>query len=251
MSKTLHALLASAVVLGVPLAFVTPAHGVSTPIAGPGSYSVGATTSAQEPDLAGTVLADRLQPFTINGSAGGVATGTIQERVVRSDDTGLLHFYSRVLFDQVSGFEAGSYVEWLNLDSAATGDPLAVGRRPDGVGSPTSSLYDLAVAGQSRFDFNLLNLDPANAGFSTQFHYLKTDAANYALTGQLQLTGFEFIGSNAQDISSAWLPTWAPALVPEPESWAMMIAGFGLLGVVLRRARPEHGGAGRRGAAAL
>jgi hypothetical protein len=237
MSKTLHALLASAAVLSAPLAFVTPAHAVSTPIAGPGSYGVGATTLAQEPDLAGTVLADRLQPFTVNGSAGGVLTGTIQERVVRSDDTGFLHFYHRVLFDDVSGFAAGSYIEWLNLDSTATGDPLAVGRRSDGVGSPTSSSYDLAVAGQSRFDFNLLNLDPTNAGFSTQFHYLKTNATNYALTGQLQLSGFEFIGFDAKGVSSAWLPTWAPAPIPEPESWAMMIAGFGLLGAVLRRTR--------------
>jgi hypothetical protein len=238
MSKTSHVLLASAAALTAPLAFVTPAQAVSTPIAGPGSYAVGATTSAQEPDLAGTVLADRLQTFTVNGAAGGVLTGTIQERVVRSDNTGFLDFYERVIFDQVSGFDAGSYIEWLNLDPTATGNPLAVGRRPDGVGSATSSNYDLAATGQSRFDFNLLNLDPANTGFSTQFHYLKTNATNYALTGQLQLSGFEFIGVNAQGISSAWLPTWAPAAaVPEPESWALMIAGFGLAGVVLRRRR--------------
>lgn len=237
MSKTLHVLLASAAVLSAPLVLVSPAHAVSTPIVGPGSYGVGATTSAQEPDLAGTVLADRLQPFTVNGSAGGMLTGTIQERVVRSDDTGFLHFYQRVIFDQVSGFEAGSYIEWLNLDATATGDPLAVGRRSDGLGAATSSSYDLAGAGQSRFDFNLLDLDPANAGFSTQFHYLKTDAVNYALTGQLQLSGFEFIGFDAEGVSSAWLPTWAPAPIPEPESWAMLIAGFGLLGAVLRRRR--------------
>lgn len=237
MSKALHVLLASVAVLSAPLAFVTPANAVSTPIAGAGSYGVGATTSAQEPDLAGTVLADRLQPFTINGAAGGVVTGTIQERVVRSDDTGFLHFYHRVILEDISGFAPGSYVEWLNLDPVATGDPLAVGRRSDGLGSPTSTIYDLAAAGQSRFDFNLLNLDPANEGFSTQFHYLKTDATNYALTGQLQLSGFEFIGFDAEAISTVWLPTWAPALVPEPESWAMMIAGFGLLGAAMRLAR--------------
>jgi hypothetical protein len=237
MSKTLRTLLASGAVLAAPLAIVTPAHAVSTPIAGPGSYGVGATTSAQEPSLAGTVLADRLQAFTVNGSAGGVATGTIQERVVRSDDTGFLDFYERVIFDTISGFEPGSYIEWLNLDPTATGDPLAVGRRSDGLGSSTPSIYDLAATGQSRFDFNLLNLDPANAGFSTQFHYLRTNATNFALTGQLQLSGFEFIGFNALGISSASLPTWAPAPIPEPESWAMMIAGFGLLGVVIRRMR--------------
>jgi len=119
----------------------------------------------------------------------------------------------------------------------ATGDPLSVGRRTDGLGSPTSSNYDLAAIGTSRYDFNLLDLDPANAGFSTQFHYVKTNATHYALTGQLQLSGFEFVGTNAQSISTAWLPTWAPAFVPEPQAWAMMIAGFGLAGAVMRRAR--------------
>ena len=237
MSSSLRVLLASVAVLTAPLAFAGSAQAASTLIAGPASYAANATTVVEEPDLAGTILADRLQPFTINGSAGGVLTGTIQERVVRSDDTGFLHFYHRVILDEISGFEPGSYVEWLNLDPVATGDPLAVGRRSDGLGSATSSNYDLAGTGESRFDFNLLDLDPANAGFSTQFHYLKTNATNYALTGQLQLSGFEFIGLDAEAISTAWLPTWAPAPIPEPESWAMMIAGFGILGAFMRRAR--------------
>jgi len=237
MRKTVRVLLASLAALGALSAFVAPAQAASTLIAGPGNYSVGATTVAQEPDLAGVVIADRLQAFTINGSDGGVLAGNIQERVVRSDDTGFLHFYHRVILDEISGFEPGSYVEWLDFDPVATGDPLAVGRRTDGLGSPTSSLYDLAGGGQSRFDFNLLDLDPANAGFSTQFHYVKTNATNYALTGQLRLSGFEVIGFDAEAISTAWLPTWAPALVPEPQSWALMIAGFGLLGRAMRRAR--------------
>lgn len=202
--------------LCVGAGFVGQAFAASTLVAGPGSYGVGATTVAEEPDLAGTVLADRLQPFTINGAGGGVLTGNIQERVVRSDDTGFLHFHHRVIFDTIGGFEPGSYIEWLDLDPAATGDPLAVGRRSDGLGSSTSSLYNLAAAGQSQFDFNLLDLDPGNAGFSTQFHYLKTNATNYALTGQLRLSGFEFIGFNAEAISTAWLPTWAPAPSPRP-----------------------------------
>src|SRR5688572_22127742 len=131
MSKSLRVLLASVAVLAAPLAFVAPAQAASTPIAGSGSYGVGATTLAQEPDLAGVVLEDRLQAFTINGAAGGVVTGTIQERVVRSNDTGFLHFYHLVTLDEISGFDVGSYVEWLELDSVATGDPLAVGRRSD------------------------------------------------------------------------------------------------------------------------
>jgi hypothetical protein len=219
------------------IALAAPAYAASTIIAGPGNYGVGATTAAEEPDLAGTVLEDRLQPFTINGADGGVVTGVIQERVVRSDLTGFLHFYHRVTLETISGFDIGSYIEWLDFDPAATGDPLAVGRRTDGLGSPTSSSYDLAGGGQSRFDFNLLDLDPANAGFSTQFHYVKTNATDYALTGQLRLSGFEFIGFDAEGIASDWLPTFAAVVVPEPRTWVIMVAGFGLAGAYARRRR--------------
>jgi hypothetical protein len=238
MSKAVAYLISVAVLSSAPFVFTTVPAQASTIISGPGSYGVAATTAAAEPDLAGSILEDRLQPFTINGSDGGVATGTIQERVVRSNDTGFLHFYSRVIFDTISGFEPGSYVEWLDFNPAATGNPLAVGRRTDGLGTATSSNYDLAGTGQSRFDFNLINLAPANAGFSTQFHYLKSNATNYALNGQLKLSGFEFIGFNANGISSPWLSTWGPSNgVPEMQSWAMMIAGFGAVGAAMRRRR--------------
>ena len=232
----MRVLLAVVAAPAAALLLAGPALALSTPIAGPGSYGVGATTSAAEPDLAGVVLADRLQAFTIDGADGGFVSGNIQERVVRSDDTGFLHFYYRVLLEEVSGFDIGSYVEWLDLDPTATGDPLAVGRRTDGLGSPTGSSYDLAGSGQSRFDFNLIDLDPANIGFSTQFHVIKTNATNYALTGQVRLSGFEFIGFDAEAIASAWLPTYAAAAaIPEPRAWALMIAGFGLAGAGLRR----------------
>jgi hypothetical protein len=236
MSKVAY-LISVAVLTSVPF-FISaaPVQAASSIISGPGSYGAGATTVAAEPDLAGLVLADRLQPFTINGSDGGLATGNIQERVVRSNDTGFLHFYSRVIFDTISGFEPGSYVEWLDFDPAATGNPLAVGRRSDGLGTATSSNYDLAGSGQSRFDFNLINLAPENSGFSTQFHYLKSGATHYALNGQAKLSGFEFIGFDANGINTPWLSTWGPSnAVPEAGAWAMMIAGFGFVGCAMRR----------------
>jgi hypothetical protein len=233
-NRIVRTLLATAA-LGAASAFALPAAAVSTLVAGPGSYGVGATTVAAEPDLAGMVVADRSQAFTINGSDGGVATGSIQETVVRSDATGFLDFYYQLILDSISGFEPGSYVEWLNLDPTATGDPLAVGRRTDGSGTATTTIYDLAGSGESRFDFNLIDLDDANAGFATQPHVVRTDATNYALTGQLRVSGFEFVDFDAEGIASAWLPTWAPAAIPEPEAWATTIVGFGLAGVLVRR----------------
>jgi hypothetical protein len=225
------------------ITLAAPAHAASTIIAGPGSYGVGATTVAEEPDLAGLVLEDRIQDFTIDGAAGGLVSGFIQERVVRSNDTGFLHFHYRAVLEEISGFDLGSYVEWLEFDPVATGDPLAVGRKTDGLGSPTGSSYDLAATGQSRFDFNLIDLDDGNAGFSTQFHVIKTNAIDYALTGQLRLSGFEFIGFDAEGIASDWLPTFAAVVVPEPRTWAIMVAGFGLAGLAMRRRRATRAAA--------
>ena len=216
----------------------SPVQAASTIITGPGSYEVGATTVAEEPDLAGVVLADRLQPFTINGASGGVVTGFIQERVIRSDATGFLHFSHRVIIDMSSGFEPGSYLEWLDFDPVATGTPLVVGRRTDGLGSATSTIFDLAPSGMSRFDFNLIDLD--GSSFSTQFHFWKSNATNFALTGQLRLSGDEFDTDGlASPISTPWYATYAPAPIPEPATWAMLLSGFAAVGWHLRRRKQK------------
>lgn len=217
------------------IALASPVSAASTPIAGPGSYPVGAVDLATEPDLAGVVLADRMQPFTITGSAGGSVSGTIEESVLRSNLTGLLHFYHKLTIDAVSGFAPGSHLEWLEFDAAATGDPLAVGRRSDGVGTPTSTIYDLAGSGTSRFDFNLIDLDAP--GFESQLHLWKSNATNFTLTGKLRVQGYEFVGTSAQPLSSPWLLTYAPAVVPEPATWGLMITGFAMVGFGLRRQR--------------
>lgn len=213
-----------------------PVLAVSTPIAGPGSYGVGATTLAAEPDLAGTVLAQLSTPFTILGSAGASVSGTIDSSVLRSDATGYLHFYHALTVESATGFAPGSYLEWLEFDPAATGDPVAVGRRTDGLGSPTGTIYDLAASGMSRYDFNLIDLD--GSAFTTQLHLRKTTATAFALTGLMQVQGYEFVGNNAVPIASQWLATYAPAVVPEPASWSLMITGFALAGAALRRRRP-------------
>ena len=41
--------------------------------------------------------------------------------------------------------------------------------------------------------------------------------------------------SAAEGIASDWLPTFAAVAVPEPQGWALMIAGFGLAGALVRR----------------
>lgn len=57
--------------------------------AGSRNAALTGTTAAERPELAGVVLEDQLRPF----EAGSVR-GVLQDRVVRSDSTGLLAFYS-------------------------------------------------------------------------------------------------------------------------------------------------------------
>lgn len=230
-------MLRTAFYLGSVTAIVlaSPASAVSTPIAGPGSYPVGATTVAEEPDIAGLVLVDLYQPFVITGSAGGSAHGAVHQQVIRSDLTGFLHFDTRLIIDSAMGFDPGSYVEWLELDPVATGEPIAVGRQTDGIGTPTSTVYDLAGTGMSRFDYNLIDLDGST--FESQFHILKTKATAFALTGKARVEGYEFVGTSAVPIASDWFQIYAPAAVPEPATWGLMIAGFAMVGFGLRRRR--------------
>ncbi len=60
------------------------------------------------------------------------------------------------------------------------------------------------------------------------------DVRNVA-TGQLAASGFINIGRTALTNIRPYTPPVAP--VPEPATWAMMIAGFGLMGTALRRHR--------------
>ena len=98
---------------------------------------LGGTTSAQLPDLAGTVIHDRVRTFEIKDAAGTILfKGKLQDRIVRSTATDDLHFYYRV----------------RDTDPAYVGDMVAVDAagfaglfgvhvdfRPDGLGTENPS----------------------------------------------------------------------------------------------------------------
>jgi len=54
--------------------------------------AVPATTAATEPVLDGVAVHDALLPFTIRAAGAPLCRGQLQDRVVRSSRTGLLHF---------------------------------------------------------------------------------------------------------------------------------------------------------------
>lgn len=52
------------------------------------------------------------------------------------------------------------------------------------------------------------------------------------------VTGLDFVGAGDVEMTQRPVTLFVPGGVPEPTSWAMLIAGFGLTGATMRRRRP-------------
>ncbi len=195
-----------------------------------GSNTLGGTTVAAEPNLAGTVQEDSLDDFTITGNS-GTLTATVQSRVVLSVD-GTYDFYWRIR-------------DITFAPSGAGGDPLTIGAlrigefgtsvlgynanfRTDGLGDrgpgnafvfPDTSYVNFA------FDAGLA------AGEESYFIFLDTDARTYSRRALLDLA------TPAYNPISGLGTTFGPGRVPEPATWALMILGFGGVAGAMRRRR--------------
>jgi hypothetical protein len=58
------------------------------------------------------------------------------------------------------------------------------------------------------------------------------------------------MSGNGADLDNLRPGTFTPAALPEPASWAMMLFGFGLIGLVIRRAKPRNANRSQVGAVA-
>jgi len=121
---------ASGAAVAAMLSLSTAALAISVLLPPGGTVAVPSTTAALEPDLAGVVIHDAVLPFTIKNPAGGmVCAGQLQDRVVRSSKTGLLHFYYRIR--ATSGPGAISQLTTAGFPNLA----LRVAYRADGLGT--------------------------------------------------------------------------------------------------------------------
>lgn len=192
------------------------------------------TTATAQPFLAGTVLEDNLVNFSFAANAGPNApliTGTFQERVVREANTGTLDFYWRI-----SSLESGS-LGYLRIGNFVSGTYDA-NYRIDGIGdlAPTSITRFSGGVFDSYANFNFSDADGADtlfAGQTSNFMFLHTSATSYAKTALID------IASTKAGTASALFNTFTPA-VPEPETYAMLLAGLGILGTVARRRKEQQ-----------
>jgi hypothetical protein len=209
----------------VTVACVSPVLAIPvTPGGGPVVLS--GTTVGAQPDLAGTVLADVVTQWDgaidpMYGFPG--ATGTLQSRVVRSDDTGFLDFYWRI---NVAPPSYPNYVPQqlnitgLDLANFLTGTSFDANYRLDGLGSTAPVSASSADPSSFLYQFSLSSFGP---GSSSYFLLLRSNATDFAQ-------------SALASIGVTSVSTFAPvAAVPEPETYALMMAGLALMGFVAKR----------------
>ena len=214
--------------LAVLALIAAPAHAVTLVS---GSNPLAGTTFAAEPNLGGVVKEDAIDAFSIAGT-GGTLSANVQSRVVLSSD-GTYDFYWRIFDIAFSpSTDGGDALAIRSLRIGNFGSSVLgynANFRTDGVG-------DRGPGNAFVFDpetnfVNFIFADALTAGETSDFLFLDTDATRYARNAGLDLAS---VGSNP--ISNLGT-TFGVAVVPEPSTWAMMLLGFGAIGIAARRRR--------------
>jgi PEP-CTERM motif-containing protein len=139
---------------------------------------------------------------TFNSTDGNLSTNSGAATVFRTDG-GLL---TNLTFTILSGFTAAEF----NLEN----------------GSPSSFLVNLTDSGGDVFSQTLSSLNGSNI-----FNIVAPAGTTYTSAT------FSSSGGGFQNFKQLRVTTAAAVAVPEPVTWAMMLLGFGGIGMVLRRSR--------------
>lgn len=197
------------------------------------------TSASIDPHLAGTVLQDAVRPFSYSVRVTPIdafpwidlVTGTVSSRVIRSVD-GTLDFQWQIDLSQgqltsftLDGFDASRvHADWRS-DLGGDRSPSFAGR----VGEAGVE-FGFFPPGRDEFD----PMSPLRPGERSSVFFLDTTATRYASLASYRLDSNAF--SDAKGRSVAY-PTFGPVPIPEPQTWALMLAGLGVLAGTCRRRR--------------
>jgi hypothetical protein len=168
------------------------------------------TTVALRPELAGLVVADTKRHFSVPDGVGGRVRGYLQDRVVRSTETGTLIFSQRIVLDRRSS-SAMSPGEWtISGETPVTTD---VDYRLDGLGSLGASSSQRGPTGDTvRYKLGR----PMAPGESTYFHDMLTNALDFDARGRTTING--------TGLPPITLHTYRPTGTPQPYYTATALA---------------------------
>jgi len=169
----------------------------------PGSEMTPAgTSSAARPVLEGSELAVAWRDFSVPDGSGGMVSGYLVDRVLRSRETGTLIFAQRVVLNKGSS-GAAAPAEWTRSgfsEVSVDADYLT-----DEAGSlAAGSMQRLATGNELRFKM----ARPLIAGEWTYSHVALTNATDFDETGKAILRGAGLAAVN--------LPAYRPAGTPQP-----------------------------------
>jgi len=205
----------------------------SVALIAPGDYALPGTTVADRPELAGLILEDKLFDYSFTDSnTGESVSGTVQNRVVKSNVDGTMDFYWRIRPNNPGTTPEGE-ITALRLFNGYGGWLLEADWRPDGLGtsSPDTAKYFSSGGINFLFEDNPVSYtnDQNNGSY---FFFLDSQATAYSMTGTYDLLCNNSSGGNC--ISESF-SAFAPA-IPLPAAFWLFGSGLlGLIGCIKRR----------------
>ena len=201
--------------------------------------ATGQPTQAIPAGTAGTQLAAQ----SVTGTA-ATFSATFNQAVYRNT-LGTLDFYYQVastgpgseISEEIRSFTASSFAGYTvdafvnGADTDGAGPFLAVnnGALADGTPSGSTTSFGRAPAG------NVLTTEFGANGLTgtenSTTYIFRTNALSF------NNLGFFGVIDGSTLSGRTFMPTGAPSAVPEPATWAMMLVGFGAMGVAMRRRR--------------
>ncbi len=224
--KSIYPLICGAAAIGLPLLFALPVHAAVQVVNTTQNNQVFVVSNS---DLAQTNIASIQTTglFTNFGSAGAVVLndGSFGRVGASGGDAALTGGGASITFNFLSPQNIGEIATYSGWDNARGGQSYTVSYAT--AGDP-SNFLTLASVFNNPF-----------GGDSTSTRAVITDSSG-VLASNVASVRFAFNGdliagpAGYREIDIFAAQAQAPA-IPEPASWAMLIAGFGLVGAVARR----------------